>query len=394
MSYCIHMDHILIVGASLAGLRAAEGIRRAGHTGVLRIVGDEAEPPYDRTTLSKEFLGGGLVAERFALRQAKNLDADWLCGVRATGLDTGERRVVLADGSSLRYDGLVIATGAEPRQLPCLPTSVPGVHTLRTLRDATALRAALVPGARVVIVGAGFIGTELASACRARGLDTTVVSPQPLLGTALGELSTVMAARVRRHGVTLLDDTSVVGLEADDRVRAVRLSGGGALPADVVVVAVGAVPATGWLTGSGVKLDGGVLCDETMAVRDLHGVVAAGDVARWPHPALGGATVRLEHWTNTAEQAVAAGRRLVTGTGPAFAPVPSFWSDQFGITLHGVGFPSMADHVVFAEGTPDGDAFAVEYHSGGQLVGAVVAGGTKPLLRYRKELARLERYPG
>lgn len=398
LGYCIHMppigfSNVVVVGASLAGLRAAEGLRKAGYTGRVQVVGEEQEEPYDRTLLSKDLLSAGARAPQQPLRQAKDIGAEWLLGRRAVGLDTRDREVRLADGERLRYDGLVIATGAIARQLPGLPAAVPGVHTLRTLRDASELRASLDGGRRVAIVGAGFIGTEVASAARSRGLDTTLITPLPLLGTAMGQLSGPMSERVRRFGVTLLEGVSVVGLQADDRVRAVVLSDGTTRPADVVVVAVGAVPATGWLEGSGVKLDNGVICDESMAAVGLTDVVAAGDVARWPHPALGGATLRLEHWTNTAEQALAAGRRLASGTGPAFAPIPSFWSDQFGLKLQGVGFPGLADRIVLADGALHSDSWVVEFRRGDQLVGAVVAGQVKPLLAYRRELAKLERYP-
>jgi 3-phenylpropionate/trans-cinnamate dioxygenase ferredoxin reductase subunit len=388
------MERVAIVGASVAGLKAAEGLRRGGYTGSLEIIGAEPDPPYDRTLLSKDFIGGELDESRLPLRQHKDLDATWHLGTRATALDIVSRRIELDSRPALPFDGLVIATGATPRELPGVPTTVRGVHTLRTLRDATALRDEFTPGARIVIIGAGFIGTELASTCRALGLDTTIVTPLPLLGTALGALSEAMSERVRRYGVRLLDTASVVGIQASDRVHAVVLSDGSTLPADVVVVAVGAVPATAWLEGSGIKIDGGVVCDETTAVIGVENVVAAGDVARWPHPALGGGSLRLEHWTNSAEHGLSAGRRLATGAGPAFAPVPSFWSDQFDLKLQGVGIPPLADNLVLIDGRLDTDSFVVEYRKGDQLVGAVVAGQAKPLLAYRKDLARLERYPG
>jgi NADPH-dependent 2,4-dienoyl-CoA reductase/sulfur reductase-like enzyme len=202
-----------------------------------------------------------------------------------------------------------------------------------------------------------------------------------------------MTERIRRQGVRVLDTVSVHRAEWDDRVRSVLLSDGTSLPADVVVVAVGAVPATEWLAGSEVKVDDGVLCDETLSVLGCEDVVAAGDVARWPHPALGGATTRLEHWTNSAEAALAAGRRLVLGTGPAFAPVPSFWSDQFGLRLQGVGFPSFADRVDVVEGDLESASFVAEYRKGEELVAALVSGGAKALIRYHKELARRGSYP-
>lgn len=388
------LSHVVIVGGSLAGLRAAEGLRQAGFTGTVEIIGEEPGEPYDRTLLSKAYLAGTLAPAELALRQSKDLDVRWRTETRATRLDTDAQRIWTADETSVPYDGVVIATGAIPRTLPGLDTSVRGVHTLRTLADARALRAEIVPGRRLVIVGAGFIGTELASTARDAGVDTTVITPLPLLGTALGGLSAAMSERVRRYGVTLLDDSSVVGVHANDRVREVLLSDGTSRPADVVVVAVGAVPATEWLEGSGLKLDNGVLCDATMATVGVANAVAAGDVARWPHPALNGATIRLEHWTNTAEQAVAAGRRLADGTGPAFAPVPSFWSDQFGLKLQGVGFTGLADSVAVVEGSLDEQTWVAEYRRCDKVVAAVVAGRAKPLLAYRRQLAKITSYPG
>ena len=387
------MHNVIVIGGSLAGLRCAEGLRRGGYAGAIHIVGAEPARPYDRTMLSKEYLTGAADTARLELRQAKDLDATWHLSSRAVHLDTSAQRIELTDGRTLSYDGLAIATGASPRQLPGIDHTLAGVHTLRTLADAEALRSSLVPGARIVIIGAGFIGTELASACVGLGLDTSVVTPLPVLWPALGDLSPAMTRRIQGAGVALFEGTSVIGLDIDGDTRCARLSDGTSLPADIVVVAVGAVPAIDWLEGSGIKLDNGVVCDETLAVLGLTDVVAAGDVARWPHPAFGGALVRLEHFTNVAEQGLAAGKRLATGAGPAFAPVPSFWSDQFGLNLQGVGVPSMADTMIITDGDADTTSFVAEFRRDDQLVGAVTAGQARPLLAYRKKLAAANRYP-
>lgn len=377
---------IVIVGASLAGLRAAESLRRQGFAGRLTLVGDEVHAPYDRPPLSKGFTGGTVERERIVLRQSAGLDARWLLGRRAVGLDAERHEVRLNDGETVGYDELVVATGATPRRLGGMPGSAPGLHVLRTLDDALALRADLRPDARVLIVGGGFIGAELASTCRDLGLDVTVVTPLPMMVAALGRLSESAAKRARRHGVKLIEGVAVSGVDVDGRVRGVRLDDGGSIAADVVVVAVGVVPCTRWLAGSGAELDDGVVCDETLAVKGVADVVAAGDVARWPHPAMEGGLLRLEHWTNAAEQAAAAATRLLNDSARRFAPVPSFWSDQFGVRLQGVGLPGLADEAVLVEGDASGDRFVAEFRRAGELVGAVCAGSVKALLPYRRRL--------
>lgn len=381
------MRDVVVVGASLAGLRAAEALRRAGFDGRLRLIGEEVHAPYDRPPLSKTFLLGDATPDSIRLRQSADLDAEWLLGCRADRLNGEGRSLLLADGSTVTYDGLVIATGSTPRLLPGLPAAAPGLHVLRTLDDAAALRAELAGSPRVVIVGGGFIGSELASTCRSLGLDVTVVTPIPLLVTALGPLSVAASTRARDHGVRIVE-LGVTGVEVSERVTGVRLSDDNVLPADVVVIAVGAVPAADWLEGSGATVRDGVVCDETLAVEGLSGAVAAGDVAQWPHPALAGKLLRLEHWTNATDQATAAARRLLDNAAPAYAPVPSFWSDQFGVRLQGVGLPPLADDVVTVDGDPAGDNFLAEYRLEGRLVGAVGAGSPKALVPYRRELAQ------
>lgn len=379
---------IVVVGSSLAGLRAAEALRRIGHDGALTIVGEESGAPYDRPPLSKGVLTGAVAPEETALRQHADLDATWLLGDAAVRLDPAARQVYLASGETLHYGSLLIATGAAPRHLPALPVTVPGVHVLRTLEDAIRLRDALRTGPTVVVVGGGFIGMEVAWHCRELGLDVTMVTPDPVLDRALGELSWSAKARAQDHGVRVRCPSTVRSLCGSDRVEALILDDGHRLDADVVLVAVGAVPQTRWLEGLGLDAQAGVRCDDRLAVVGLVDVVAAGDVVRWPHPAMGGELLRLEHWSSAGEQAVAAAERLLRGpdVGP-HAPVPSFWSDQFGVRLQGVGIPGLADEVSVVEGHPAGERFVVEYRREGRVVGALVAGATRALLPYRRQLA-------
>jgi NADPH-dependent 2,4-dienoyl-CoA reductase/sulfur reductase-like enzyme len=387
------MRSVVVVGASLAGLRAVEALRREGYDGRIVVIGAETHQPYDRPPLSKGVLTGAVDVSAVALRQQPGLAAEWLLGERAVALNAPGREVVLASGRRVGYDGLVIATGATARRLPSLPHDLPGVMTLRTLDDAVALRRELAGRPSVVILGGGFIGTEVASSCRALGLDVTLVTPDPLLARALGPLSAAAAARAADHGVKVAYPATITEVRGDRRIGEVVLGDGRTLPADVLVVAVGATPETGWLAGSGARLDDGVACDAGLGVIGLPGAVAAGDVVRWPHPMHDGALLRLEHWTNAAEQAMTAARRLLHGSaaGPC-DPVPSFWSDQFGVRIQGVGLPALADETRLIEGDPAGDRFVAEFLRAGELVGAVTAGAARALLPYRRRLA-LPRHP-
>ncbi|WNV77079.1 FAD-dependent oxidoreductase [Geodermatophilus sp. DSM 44513] len=387
------MERIVVVGAALAGTRAVQSLHAEGFTGEVVVVGAEDHLPYDRPPLSKKLLTGDLAPEAIALRHELDDTTTWLLGRRAVGLDPVARRLRLADGESLAYDGLVVATGSAARRLPTVP-HVPGTFLLRTLDDALALRSELVPGARVAVVGTGFIGTEIASTCRDLGLEVTLLGALPVLHRPMGPLSPAAAERARAYGVQVVEGVTVAGLDVDGCVTGVRLDDGTTVPADVVVVAVGAAPVTDWLAGSGAVLEDGVVCDETLAVLGVDDVVAAGDVARWPHPALGGDLLRVEHWTNAAEQGAAAARRLLHGPGvAAFGPVPSFWTDQFATRIQGVGFPTLGPDVTVVDGDPAGRRFVAEYRRAGRLVGAVVAGSPRALLPYRAELQHLAQAP-
>jgi 3-phenylpropionate/trans-cinnamate dioxygenase ferredoxin reductase subunit len=352
------------------------------------LIGDERHLPYDRPPLSKGVLTGAVAPSDLGLRQHVDLDVDWLLGDRVRQLDPAARVVRLAGGDAIPYDGLVAATGASARALPGVPPSREGVHVLRTLEDAVRLRDALAARPRVVIIGGGFIGMEVASQCRDMDLAVTLVTPDPVLGRALGALSWSAEQRSREHGVDVRTPCAVRAVEGRDHVETVLLDDGARIAADVVVVAIGAVPETAWLGRLGLDLRAGLLCDQSLAVVGLENVVAAGDVARWPHPAYGGTAIRSEHWSSAGEQAVAAARRLLHGPGIApHAPVPSFWSDQFGVRLQGVGHPDLADEVVVVEGHPAKERFVAEYRCSGRLVAALVAGAPRALLPYRREIA-------
>jgi len=377
------VSRLVVVGASLAGLRAVESARRAGFTGTITLIGAEEHLPYDRPPLSKEFLTGDDTPKHFRTEDAlrTDLDVDLRLGTPATGLDP-EQRVVHAGGDVVPYTAAVLATGTAARTLPGLP-ALAGLHTLRTLDDARALRTAILPGSRVVIVGAGFIGSELACSARRRGAEVTLVeaAPVPFAAAVGAELAPAVAALHTRHGTDLRCGVTVTGIDGEDRVRAVRLGDGTALSADVVVVGVGAAPVTGWLDGSGLKLDNGIVCDETLA-SSAPGVYAAGDVARWFNP-LFGETMRLEHWTSAAEQGILAARNAIDpATATPCTLVPYFWSDLYDSRVQFVGLPT-ADEVRVVAGGAGEESLLALYRRGDRLIGALGIEQRRPVLRMR-----------
>lgn len=384
---------VVVVGASLAGLRAAEALRERGFDGELVVVGDEPHMPYDRPPLSKALLAGTAQPAGVALPVAADLDAEWRLGSPATRLDPRERVVETADGAVLPYDGLVIATGASARGWPG-PGPVPetGVLTIRGLDDALALRSAL-RGGRLVVVGAGFLGSEVAAVARTAGVAVTLVEPtgQPMeraLGAAVGGL---VADVHREHGVDLRLSTTAVRLDSADGVVGTTLSDGDRVTAEAVVLALGADPNTGWLAGSGLDVVGGVACDRsgralTTGGEPLPDVVAAGDVCRFPQPLAGGALVNLGHWTSAAEQARTAAETLLRGPGAPEPQVPSFWSDQYDLRIRSVGLPHLADERQVLELDPRRRRAEVLYRRGGELVGAVAVNRTGRLAAHRRAL--------
>lgn len=396
--------HVVVVGASLAGIRTVESLRAGGFTGRITVLGAESHRPYDRPPLSKQFLAGAWDGERIALRREDDyreaLACDLRLGVRADGLDLAAR-VLRTSTGDVGFDGLVIATGARPRHLPGTD-GLPNVHVLRTIDDSQRLRAALVPGARLVVVGAGFIGAEVAATAHGRGCDVTVVEALPVpyerqLGTQMAE---VCAALHARHGVPLRTGLGVEAIEPGG----VRVAGGEVLSADAVVVGIGVVPNVEWLEGSGVLLGDGVRCDDRCRVLTADGVpvpavVAAGDLARWPNPLFPGLTdpaepesMRVEHWTNAAEMGDHAARTLLADLAGAddpgpFAPVPYFWSDQYDVKIQFLGRATAHDEVRIVDGPDEQGRLLALYRRGDRLVGALGISKMRLLIGYRKLLA-------
>ncbi len=355
------MQNIVIVGASLAGTRAAETLRSGGFTGTITMVGAETHMPYDRPPLSKNYLAGDWDEERVALRKPEVLEElhlTWKLGVAATSLDTTAQSVTLADGATIAYDGLIIATGGDVRRLPNQP-NIKGVHTLRTLDDATALRNEITEGTRVVVIGAGFIGLEAAATAKKRGADITVLEglEAPLIRAIGAEMGAAIGAVHERNGVNVRCGVQVASIDGDATVTGVTLTNGETIPADVVIVGIGVSPATTWLEGSGLTLRDGVVCNANLNAGPQT-VFVAGDVLRWPNGLFADveADMRVEHWTNAAEQgAVAATNLLAALNGTEQAPyeaVPFFWSDQFDARIQCLGRPSSNARVDVVAGNP------------------------------------------
>jgi NADPH-dependent 2,4-dienoyl-CoA reductase/sulfur reductase-like enzyme len=372
----VTLSNIVVVGASAAGLTAAETLRREGYRGRLTLVDAEARWPYDRPPLSKQVLRGEWDADRVALRSPEilaELGADWRFGVPARSLDLDSREVLLWDGARVQFDGLVVATGVRARKLP-IGRGLVGIHALRGLEEALELRQAMLAARSVVVAGAGFLGTEAAAVAAELGCSVTIVDP--LSAPLIRQLGPDMGARVvrlhREHGVQVRCETGIASfLEEHGRVVGVVLSDGSEIPAEVVLVAIGAEPVVDWLQGSGLPLGDGVLCDQyCQAAPD---VVAAGDVASWVHPALG--RIRLEHRLNATEQGMAAARTLL-GQRIPFAPVPYFWSDQFNVRIQVYGRPNGENFTVVEGDLDEGRFAAVQTDADARLV--AVAGWNMP----------------
>lgn len=384
------MRTITVVGASLAGLQAARSLRTQGYDGRLVVLGDEPHRPYDRPPLSKEFLAGKTGPESLLLEDEDDgLEVEWLLGAPAAALDTSAREVVLANGSRIRSDGVVIATGARARTLPGSGPRT-GVHVLRTLDDAVGLRADLVPGSRLVVIGAGFIGGEVASTARALGCEVTVLEamPTPLAGPLGAEMGAVVSGLHEQRGVRLLCGVGVDHLVGRERVEAVVLTDGTSVPADVVVVGIGASPNVEWLAGSGVLLGNGVECDHGGRT-NVPSVVAVGDCASW-HDLRRGRAHRVEHWTGALERPATAVTSLLGGPAGDVAPqpanVPYFWSDQYDVRIQFAGHAADADSVTVEEGSVEGADVLAVYRRGEEPV--AVLGMCQPRLfgRWRRQL--------
>jgi NADPH-dependent 2,4-dienoyl-CoA reductase/sulfur reductase-like enzyme len=379
------MEHIVVVGASLAGVRATETLRREGYAGRLTVLGEEPYAPYDRPPLSKELLTGEMAPEELALTVAPEAEAEWRLGERAVALDTAARTIRTAVGDELAYDGLLIATGSAPRRVPGLEPDGARIVEVRTIEDGLRLRELLAGASSVLVVGAGFVGVEVASSARTLGLQTTVVTLEPPLLPA-GPLAGVVAEELlEEHGVDVWLGRTV--LQVADGVA--TLDDGTTLAADVIVVAIGARPRVDWLAGSGLQLDDGIVCDACLRAIGVAGVVAAGDVARWPNPLFGGRSLRVEHWSNAVEQGTAAARALLAGAdAEPYAGLPSFWSDHFGTRLQSIGLPALADEFVITDGTVAERRFAAGAYREGELVGAVAYGMPRALIPLRAQLSR------
>jgi NADPH-dependent 2,4-dienoyl-CoA reductase/sulfur reductase-like enzyme len=388
------VERLVVVGASLAGLRAVEAARKAGFDGSITLIGAERHLPYDRPPLSKEFLDTSesdvetlIPFFRSGDVFADELNVDLVLGAPATGLDVESRQVTVGD-REVGYDALVIATGSQLRTLPN-SEHLDGVHGLRTLDDSLAIRAALDAGARTVVIGAGFIGSEVASSAQKRGVDVTVVEalPTPLVRATGTVMGAAIASLHERNGTTLLCGTGVSAVEGDGHVERVLLTDGTVIDADLVVVGIGVYPCTEWLEGSGLTLENGVVCDETLWT-GVPGVYAAGDVANWVNPMFN-VRQRMENWTAAAEQGAAAARNaLDPENAKPYATVPYFWSDWYGSRIQFVGVPE-SEEVLLVDGDVDNDdRWTALYRQGDCLVGALTLNGQAVIMKYRRMIAQ------
>ncbi len=389
--------HILVVGASLAGLRTAQALRSLGFEGQITILGAERHLPYDRPPLSKQVLHGSRAAAR-PLAGIDEVRATWVLGDPAVRLDVGSGTVATASGGAITADAIVLATGAGPRAWAGQGDRLPGVISLRTADDADALAAALERGSRVAVVGGGFVGVEVAAAARSRGCETTLIVREalPLLKTLGEHLAHTVTGALRNAGVDVRASTGLASLGDGSLTRAV-LDDGSAVPADIVVIGIGVDANVGWLRDSGLRIDDGVVCDETCRALMVDGapaplpIVAVGDVARWADPLRGGRLTAVRHWSNAGEQARAAASTLLDATGASqpYRHVPTFWSDLTApglqLKIRAVGHTVPADTAMVLDGSLDSGSALVGYEHDGRIVAAVSLNRPRhlPLLRNR-----------
>jgi NADPH-dependent 2,4-dienoyl-CoA reductase/sulfur reductase-like enzyme len=390
------MLRLVIVGAALAGLRAAQAARAAGHEGGIVMIGSEPHLPYTRPPLSKELLQGTQEIEDSAL-QVGELEVDWRLGVPAAAIDRERMRVRLADGSEAPYDRLIIATGCRARGWDGPGSHLEGVHTLRDLEDAVKLRRELTSAGRLLIVGAGFIGCEVAASARALGVEVTLVdiAAHPLLpfGPQLGER---WARMHRDQGVDLRLGVGIAALRGagartghSGRVRHAELTDGTTIGVDCVLLALGSVLNTEWLSGSGLECNPAIVCDATLTSITDPNVLAAGDIAAVPVALADGNPLRVEHWTTAAEHGQLAGRNALLDPAERtrHASPPYFWSDQYGSKIQALGCPALAERIEMLEQSPEDDRFVAACVSGERLIGIVGMNAARRLPWYRKQLA-------
>ncbi|MEA5453867.1 FAD-dependent oxidoreductase [Sinomonas sp. JGH33] len=387
------MKTLAIVGSSLAGLSAARAARSEGFEGRLVLIGDEIHRPYDRPPLSKDFLSGKVGAESLALEDPdQDLGVEWLLGTRAESFDAASKTVVLADGRRVEADGVVLATGSTARMLPGFE-GFENVYTLRTLDDAQLLRDELRPGAKLLVVGAGLIGAEVASTARAAGVDVVLLAGAGVpLGRSVGpNMGDILAGLHAVNGVELIRGATIVGQRHNTkRIHAVELSDGRVIEADAVLLAVGGEPATGWLEGSGIHLSDGVVCDDHGRT-NVPGVVAVGDCAAW-HDRHLGRSHRQGHWNAALTQPARAIKALLGVPDPEpLATLPYFWSDQYGVRIQFSGHAELADRVEIEEGDATTHSFLAAYYRGDQPVGVLSSAQPRLFAKRRREIERAQR---
>jgi len=370
----------VIVGASLAGATAAITLREEGAAGSVTLIGAEPDAPYERPPLSKNYLRGQASFEKALVRPAPfyaERDIETVLGTRVIGIDTASRFVELQDHRRIPFDSLLIATGTQNRRLTVPGADLDGIYSLRTVHDADRIKAHMAPGRRAVIVGMGFIGSEVAASLRREGLEVTAIEPAKtpfhrVLGEAVGRR---IGELHRAHGVRTVFEDSVASFEGGRTVTHVITRAGRRLECDFVVAGVGVEPAVELLQGSGIQVDNGVVVDQHCRT-NVDGIYAAGDVANHYHPVFK-RHIRVEHWQNATKQGTAAGRNMV-GNPVVYNDIPWFWSDQYDWNLQYAGFHTTWDQLV-VRGRPDSDSFLACYVNSGRIDAALAVNRSKDL---------------
>lgn len=380
---------VVIVGASLGGLRTAQDLRAKGFAGNITLVGDEPHLPYDRPPLSKAVLKADInsaITSLTSIEMLAELDIQLRLGVPATHLDHEAQTVTLADKTKLGYDALVIATGVRARRLPIADAPGVGALYLRSHDDAVRLRERLAESRHIAVIGGGFISGEVASVARSRSIAVTAIiaGDNPLV-TPLGpEVAGSVASLWARHGVDLRRRTTVVGAERAASGVMLKLSDGSAINPDAVIVGIGGEPCTEWLKGSGLDLDDGVVCDSVGRARSFANVYAVGDVARWDHPYY--RSIRLDHWTSATEQASVTAEAILGLRNEPRPALPYFWSEQFDTRIQFIGRAEPGDDFAVIDGNPADEAWAGVYSRGGKDVACIAFNRPRIIAQRRRAL--------